>query len=457
MSLDLRAIDPTEAWRPYEPRSTRPWTTARAAHLFRRAGFGASPRELAQALESSPAASLDRLFNPGPDAETSATAADRLFETATSSGGAPRLAAAWMYRLIGTPDPLREKMTLFWHGHFATSADKVTESRLMLTQNQLFRSQALGDFGTLVAEMARDPAMLIYLDSATNRKAHPNENFARELMELFCLGEGHYTEQDVAEIARCFTGWEVRRFNYRFNRYEHDTGTKRFLGRTGEFGGEDAVRIVLEQEAAPRFIAKKLFQWFICDEPEPPAELVEPLARHFRESDLDIASLVQMILRSELFFSDQMVGRKIRSPVELVVGLLRGFEATADANMLAQGVAEIGQSLFYPPNVKGWPGGRNWIDSSTLLGRANLVRRLLDDPKTRFDGGTLATYAATYDVKDELAAQVDWVTSVLLAVPLAPPIRERLIALASDEKQDTERRLRTIVYTVSTLPEFHLN
>jgi uncharacterized protein (DUF1800 family) len=455
MALDLNALDPQIAWRSYEPNAAAPWTRARAAHLFRRAGFGASPAELDAAVRETPESVIERLFAPGARVASFAASADQLATTAATGGGSKQLAAAWVYRLLGTPDPLREKLTLFWHGHFTSSADKVTDARLMLAQNNLLREHALGDFASLVQQISCDPAMLIYLDSATNRKAHPNENYARELMELFCLGEGNYTEHDVTEVARCFTGWEVRRDRYRFNKYEHDSGNKSFLGATGDFDGADAVRIVLQQPAAPRFIARKLFQFFICDEPSPPEALIEPLAVAFRESDLNVGTLVRKIVGSELFFSDAVIGRKIRSPADVAIGLLRAFDGSADANMLATGMAEIGQSLLYPPNVKGWPGGRNWIDSSTLLGRANLVRRLLDDGKTRFGGGSLTDYAKRSGVSESPEAQVEWIANLLLAIPMSSEVQTRIVALAGDERDD-EKRLRNIVYIVCSLPEFQL-
>ncbi len=455
MTLDFNTLDPQIAWRPYEPTASSPWTHARAAHLFRRAGFGASPAELDAAARDTPVSAVERLFSPGSEAASFASAADQLATTAATGGGSKQLAAAWVYRLLGTPDPLREKLTLFWHGHFTSSADKVTDARLMLAQNTLLREHALGDFATLVQEISRDPAMLVYLDSATNRKAHPNENYARELMELFCLDEGNYTEHDVTEVARCFTGWEVRRDRFRFNKYEHDSGTKSFLGATGNFGGEDAVRIVLEQPSAPRFIARKLFQLFVCDEPSPPDALIEPLAVAFRESNLDVASLVRRILGSELFFSDAVIGRKIRSPADVIIGLLRSFEGSTDANMIATGMAEIGQSVLYPPNVKGWPGGRSWIDSSTLLGRSNLLRRVLDDGRTRFGGGTLSDYMKRFGVGDSAGAQVEWIVGLLLAVPMSSEVQGRIVAIAGEEG-DQEKRLRNIVYIVCSLPEYQL-
>jgi uncharacterized protein (DUF1800 family) len=304
--------------------------------------------------------------------------------------------------------------------------------------------------------VSRDPAMLIYLDSATNRKAHPNENYARELMELFCLGEGNYSERDVREVARCFTGWGLRRERFRFNGYDHDSGTKSFLGASGPFGGEDAVRVVLDQPACCRFLAGKLFRWFVCDEPEAPGALIEPLADEFRRSGLNVAILVRRILGSRLFLSREMAGRKVRSPVELAVGLLRALEGSTDVNALAEGTSQIGQALFFPPSVKGWDGGRAWIDSSTLLGRANLVRRALDHSKTRFAGGGLHEFVRGHVPGSDPAAEVDWFARRLLAVPLPDAVRGHLTAVAADERQDPERRLRNVVYAVCTLPEFQL-
>jgi uncharacterized protein (DUF1800 family) len=333
----------------------------------------------------------------------------------------------------------------------------VEDASLMQQQNDLLRRHALGDFNQLVRDISRDPAMLVYLDSATNRKSHPNENYAREVMELFCLGEGNYTEADVQQVARCFTGWEIRRDAFRFNRYQHDDGEKMFLGETGRFGGEDAVRVILAQPAAPRFIVRKLFHYFFCDEPAPPDALLEPLAEDFRRHDLQIAPVVERMLSSRLFFSELAVGRKIRSPVELAIGLLRALEGSVNSYELARGLNELGQGLFYPPNVKGWDGGRTWINSSTLLARANLVRELLTDGKTRFGGGSLTELLE----KDNARAprqQVSHLAELLVAVPLAKQIEQRLVDLASDDanEKDPERRLREVVYAMASTPEFQL-
>jgi uncharacterized protein (DUF1800 family) len=361
----------SEAWSPY----TGPWDRARAAHLMRRAGFGGTVDALVKLTPAEAVASLAAVD------EKFEAVMDSMAQTLLATGDPRKLSAWWLYRMIATPSPLRDKAALFWHGHFATSAAKVTAAALMYQQNRLLRRHALGRFDALVQEISRDPAMLLYLDSATNRKAHPNENYARELMELFCLGEGNYTEKDIREIARAFTGWEVRRDAFRFNAGRHDGGAKTFFGKTGAFGGEDAVRIVLEQPAAARFIAGKLVRFFVFDEPAPSEGLLEPLAEDLRQ-DWDVGRVVTRILVSNLFY--ESIGRKVRSPVEMAVGLLRALQGTTDTQALAGELDQLGHALFYPPNVKGWDGGRTWINTSTLVARANLVRGIVTHPKTRF-------------------------------------------------------------------------
>ena len=259
-------IDDSPAWSEFIPSAETPWDLRAAAHLYRRAAFGATWDELNAAVQRTPAEVVDDLLD-APQSSEYVAQMQTLAASALATGNVRQLSAWWAYRMLSTPASALEKTTLFWHGHFATSAEKVQDGELMLKQNELLRSFAFGDFAALLLEMSRDPAMLVYLDSATNRKAHPNENFAREIMELFCLGEGNYTETDIRELARCFTGWEIRRGEYRFNRYQHDTGRKSILGESGEFGGEDGVRIVLQQKSAPEFIVSKLIRYFVRDEP----------------------------------------------------------------------------------------------------------------------------------------------------------------------------------------------
>lgn len=459
MATDLSKLDPTRAWNAYEPGKSKPWTRRMAAHLYRRAGFGATSEQLDEAVKLGPAGTIKQLMNPKTDSGD--TKEFKRFETEmelmtqTVMGGeeSHQLAAWWLYRMVATPHQLLEKTTLFWHGHFATSADKVRDSDLMMRQNELLRKYALGKFEPLVQQMSRDAAMLYWLDSTTNRKARPNENYGRELMELFCLGEGNYTEKDIKEVARAFTGWELRRDRFKFNQYQHDDGLKSFLGSTGKFNGDDAVRIVLEQPAAPRFIATKLVRYFVSEEPPIPARLIEPIAKQLRQNSFDVGPVVQRILSSNLFFDS--VGAKVRSPVELAIGLLRALEGRGNVTQLAGALGRLGQGVFYPPSVKGWDGGRTWIDSSTLLGRANMVRSIVTANNVRFKAGSLAAIAdqAKVNQPDQL---VDWLLELLVAVPLPDQSRTALIELASSGGGDRSEQIGRLIHAISAQPEFQL-
>lgn len=455
MSAAVDVIDPAWAWRPFEPSRRQPWNHALATHLFRRAAFGATASQIAAAIEQSPAAVVDQIMHGGDDAGEFRRQSDELATTVLSTGEPRQLAAWWAYVLSQTPHPLLERMTLFWHGHFATSADKVTDAELMLQQNRLLRRHALGDFRPLVQEISRDPAMLVYLDSATNRKGRPNENYAREVMELFCLGEGNYTERDVQELARCFTGWEIKLRRFRFNRFQHDAGEKTVLGKTAKFADGESIDWILDQPQAASFIVGKLYRQFVCDEPAPPPELLEPLADELRQRDWQVSVVVQRILGSRLFFSPHALGRKVRSPVDVAVGLLRTLEGTANTHQLADDLRQTGQGLFFPPNVKGWDGGRAWINSSTILGRANMTARLVGDARTRFGGGALDEYLARQGAEDPEKV-VDLLADLLLAVPLAPPARAGLIEICR-KNPNRARGCADAVHALATLPEFQLS
>lgn len=444
-------IDPEWAWSEFKPSEETPWNLRTASHLYRRAGFGATYQELVAAAEKSPSTVVDELI-AAAEPESFLRDTKSLADAAIATGNVRQLSAWWAYRMLSTPCPLLEKTVLFWHGHFATSAEKVTDAELMLTQNELLRTFAFGDFSKLLLEISRDPAMLVYLDSATNRKAHPNENYAREIMELFCLGEGQYSEGDIRELARCFTGWEIRRGEFRFNKYQHDTGKKSILGQSGEFEGEDGVRIVLEQKAAPEFIASKLVRYFVLDEPVPDAELIAPLARELRESGMMIRPVVRRILTSNLLYSEHSVGRKVRSPVELAIGLLRSLEGSTNSFELAEAMQTLGQGLMYPPSVKGWDGGRTWINSSTLLGRSNLVRALITNEKTRFGKTSLKDYLAARKLSTP-RSMIDYFETLLFAVPIPEAAKERVEALM---KPGNDLSLTEGLHALCTIPEFQL-
>ncbi|WP_201985956.1 DUF1800 domain-containing protein [Hymenobacter rubidus] len=279
------------------------------------------------------------------------------------------MSTAWMERMATSPAQLREKMTLFWHGHFAC---RVRQPDAALSLHNTTRQYALGKFPDLLLAVSKEPAMLQFLNNQQNRKEHPNENFAREVMELFTLGRGNYTENDVKEAARAFTGWAYDyQSNFKFREREHDAGTKTFLGKTGNFTGEDVLKIILEQPAAATFLTTKIYRFFVNDVPNPAH--IEPLAVAFRKSGYDIADLLERMFSADWFYEPANVGTHIKSPVELLAGIRRTLNVKIDnAQPLLGYQRALGQNLFQPPNVAGWPGGRNWIDSSSLLLRLQL-------------------------------------------------------------------------------------
>jgi uncharacterized protein (DUF1800 family) len=455
MSSTSDKIDPTWAWQPFEPNAGQKWNRSLAAHLYRRAAFGGTSSQLDEAVKQHPAAVVQGLVHGTDDEIRFRQQRDELATTILSTGDPRQLAAWWVYVMLATRNPLLERMTLFWHGHFATSADKVNDANLMLEQNRLLRRHALGDFRSFVHEISRDPAMLIYLDSATNRRGHPNENYARELMELFCLGEGNYSENDVQQLARCFTGWEIKLATFRFNRFQHDSGTKLVFGKSDKFEDGTSIDWILEQPQAAQFIVGKLYRQFVCDEPDPPQQLLEPLARELRDQEWRIAAVVERILSSQLFFSAHAFRRKVRSPVDLAIGLLRSLEGTTNAHELAADLQSNGQGLFFPPNVKGWDGGRAWINSSTILGRANMMTRVIGDDKTRFGGGNLVEYFGRLGAhKPDEIIQV--LADLLLAVPLSSSIRSRLVDICG-KNSNLGPGISDAIHALAALPEFQLS
>ena len=366
-----------------------------ARHLLNRTGFGATDAEIAQFAPLGRDEAVDRLLSGirheafvAPPAFVDEpfqpyyklrmlSAEERMAAQRELVQKAFDLRAWWLREMIATPSPLTERMTLFWHNHFATSQQKVRSTQLMYRQNALLRREALGNFATLLHEIAKDPAMLVYLDNAGSRKQAPNENFAREVMELFTLGEGHYTEHDIKEAARAFTGWSLDRdtgdFTYR--RVWHDYGEKTVLGRTGRLDGDDVLDALLARPETARFIAAKLWREFVS--PTPDANEVSRWADTFREGRYEVKPLMRAVLTSDAFWAPANRGALVKSPVELVVGTLRTFEIKPfDLRPAVFACAALGQNPFAPPNVKGWPGGDAWIDSATLLGRRQFVDRL---------------------------------------------------------------------------------
>jgi uncharacterized protein (DUF1800 family) len=285
--------------------------------------------------------------------------------------------AWWVQEMLVTPSPLTERMTLFWHNHFVSAQPKVRISRLMYRQNVTLREYALGNFGAFLHAIAKDPAMIVYLDTAQNRKGAPNENFAREVMELFTLGEGRYSEQDVKEAARAFTGWSLDREtgSYVYRPRLHDDDMKVVLARSGRLDGDAVLDILRARPETAEFITAKLWREFVSPDPDPTE--VSRIARHFRESNYDIKVALRELLAGDAFYAPANHGVLVKSPVEVVVGTLRQLDIDpGNAMPFAVAAAGMGQNLLSPPNVKGWPGGETWINTTTLLARKQFLDRM---------------------------------------------------------------------------------
>ncbi len=405
--------------------SVEDWNYQAVAHLLERGGFGATPEEIERIAAMTPEAAINWLVNysespdtapaydaspiwdPGMDPfpKSRAEAVRRARDTGISMGVSilpagesrrlqpvvnkffyglrsnavetQRLATWWGERMLVSQRPLEEKMTLFWHGHFATGNNKVRDARMVYQQNEMLRTHATGNFKDLLLGILKDPAMLVYLDNGENVKGHPNENFGRELLELFTLGVGNYTEQDIREGSRAFTGWTNDVLEFKFDSAQHDFDAKTFLGQTGPFNGEDIIEIILQQPAAAEFVVDKLYRFFVR---EKISEAVKrDLAAIFRDSGYQIKPVLRRIFLSRDFYSSESYATQIKGPVHLVVSTykklgLAELPTIPDFNRLT---ANLGQTLFNPPNVAGWAGGRTWVTPATLLQRGNLFRSVL--------------------------------------------------------------------------------
>ncbi|HVS37037.1 MAG TPA: DUF1800 domain-containing protein [Gemmataceae bacterium] len=381
----LDQVDPVEAWQPWEPSAKDPWNLQWAGHLYRRAAFGASPAEMNEAAARGLPATLDQLIKGTPDADNIDQMLVTVGAQAADRSNPFELRAWWLYAMLNSGRPVQEKMVLFWHNHFATSINKVQRTTWMFNQNRLLRKYALGKFGPFLHDMSRDVAMIVWLDNNSNLKAHPNENYAREVMELFSLGVGHYTEKDIREAARAFTGWHTNGGEYDFNARFHDDGEKTVLGQTGAWNGDEVLDILLKRSDCAEFLTRKLYRYFVSEQHDPPAKLIAPLAEAFRKTDYDIADLVRRILSSKHFFSAYAYRQKIKCPVEYVLGAVKTIYDQKSAPEgkppptlpLVSRLEVMGQQLFAPPNVKGWPGGQSWLNTSTVLARVNFAQALV--------------------------------------------------------------------------------
>lgn len=436
-----------------------PWTIFDAAHLLSRAGFGGNPRRIREfhalgrkkAVESllEPAEAESAL--PPPDWSTPENAAkaqqerilaqrelqerirnmepepaDRARRTANQAGQRTDRAqiaeaqAWWFRRMLRTEAPLREKMTLFWHDHFATSAQKVRQPVMLVRQNELFRRHAFGSFKELTSAIVVDPAMMFYLDTQNSRRGRPNENFAREVMELFTLGEGNYSEEDIRDAAKAFTGYQINRANGQviLNRRAWDDSRKTIFGEHGRFTGGDVVELIFKQEAASRFLPRKLWEYFVAENPS--GRIVDSLAETFAGADFHVVPLLREIFLSREFYSEAVVRTQIKSPIQYLVQLLKQLEIeTPPPGLPLTAQQQLGQVLFMPPNVAGWDWGKAWINTNTLLARYNLAGNLTKG--TAPSGGRrMAANAAAPAMEESGATMEDMEMAEMDARPTPP-------------------------------------
>jgi hypothetical protein len=381
------------------------WNTATAAHLLNRAGFGGSPQDIENLRKMGPDRAVswfvdyERIPDPTPapdwahpDPETIAIrqtiqkTADpetkRMLQQQQNLQDNTQIADLrywWVRRMALGPRPFQEKMTLFWHGHFATSFEKVRMPYFLWLQNETFRQNATGNFYQLLNAVAEDPAMLRYLDGASSNKNKPNENFAREVMELFTLGEGHYTEQDIQQAAKAYTGWGLDKdqLRYEYHPGNHDNGPKTVFGKTGNFTGEDVLNMICDQPQCARFISAKIWRFFVQD--QPPDPVIDALAADFQAHGLDLKHLMHVIFRSKEFYAPEVIRAQIKSPVQWLIAATHQLQTALPTEAMSLVMLSmLGQELFQPPNVKGWDGGIAWITTNGLLDRYNLAAALVE-------------------------------------------------------------------------------
>jgi uncharacterized protein (DUF1800 family) len=365
------------------------------------------------------------------------------------------LGAWWLRRLVQTPHPLLERMTLLWHSHFAASNAHVGSGWLMYRHIQMLRRHALGCFAPLLAGIVRDPAMLLLLDAGANRKSQPTQTFARALLEEYTLGPGQATPTDVRETARALTGWFVLRNEIRFLAHEHDTGTKTLLGQTGPWTDEDVVRILLRQRATARLLVRRCYRYFISEIEEPASALLEPLVAQLA-GGYDLARLVETMLRSNLFFSPRAYRARVKGPVDFAVGLARSLEAVLPTGRLFHDLAALGQHLGQPPTRKGWPGGLAWINRATLIGYGNLATALLAGGEPYGEKLNPLAVAGKHGHSSPQKAG-RFLLDLLLQGDVPEQATHLLLPLASNGPGNPASRLRRLAHALVTLPEYHLS
>lgn len=474
---------------------------AEAAHLLRRTGYGPTPRSIETFVEMGPQAAVDRLIDieqtPQGDIKSGLSLDPDIRKPLTQEQRKRRRRAYreddeetleefrelrnqanredrkltdqvrnwWVQWMAKTPRPMEETMTLFWHGHFASRQRNVRDAYLMAQQNFLLRKHALDNFGKLCFGILRDPAMLVFLNNNQNNRRRPNENLAREFMELFTLGEGNYTERDIKQGARALTGYFVKDNAFYFNEHAHDDGSKTLFSRQGDFNGDDFVRLLLEQKGCSEYITYKIYRHLVADIPDEPQNVSPPhrtiireLATTLRKHKYDLKPMLKQLLQSEHFYDTANIGMKIKSPAELAVGTMRMLDTPKrNPKRIWQAMGLAGQMLFNPPTVAGWTGGRTWINTSTLFIRQNLASYLIVGQPRRhqaqFNGKAVYSQIGTGSNHQCVDRLIDWLVGHHIPDERRQPIVDFVDQHGS---LDNERVLKGTLLLITAMPEYQL-
>ena len=440
--------------------NSRQW----AAHLLRRAGFGGSPEEIDAYAALGYEGAVERLLNPGGVDDGATDAALQTLAQGLDVEGRPVDAQTlWLARKLLTRRPLQEKMVLFWHNHFATSIVKVKSPPLMAQQAHLFRTAGLGNYQDLLLAVARDPAMILWLDQETNVRRKPNENWARELMELFTIGIGNYSERDVLEVARAFTGWgldrQTRQFEYHPRR--HDDGAKTIFGQTGNWDGEDVIGMLAPRIETGKLLARKLWRWLVNDTPVEAS--VSRLTGIYLDSGLDLAAVLRAVLLSAEFRAEAAPFSTVKNPAEFTVGMLKtlglGAPALVDGpaaprtlRSLAAACGQMGMVLYNPPDVGGWPGGATWMNPTTYFARTNVAEQIL---LAQANGRPLVNVAVLLNGARTPTAVVDTLLTAFVGASAPAAVRTALLDYAGSQVDDT--KLRGLVRLIVSSPSYQMN
>ncbi len=453
------------------PLPANEWTIQAAAHLLNRAAFGGSPEEIQKLHTMGHAAAVRSLLHAGEDEDlypapeispmpppprkdsmSPEEPAERKRMIQAQAREQTQVARHWwIQRLATTPYPAREKCVLFWHGHWATSIQKVRDPFLVLQQNQTLRAHAFGAFAPFAKEMSKDPAMIRYLDLNSSKVGHPNENFAREFMELFTLGEGHYSEEDIQEVARAFTGYRINpeTGGFLFSRKNHDAGAKKIFGQSGVFDGDATVDLIISRPQCAEFLSAKIWNFYVGEKPAGP--LNQFLASEYRASGLQTGDFLERIFISREFYSSKYRRRQIKSPVQWLIQTCKNLERPMpNPKMVQNSLEQLGQVLFAPPNVKGWDGGRAWISSSSLLLRYNLAGTLV-----RGGGDAMPDMEKILPTGTQPPQACDLLAWRLFQAPMNPALREKTFHLL-EKNGNSQAARRDIVHLLMSTPEFQL-